>query len=165
MSSGIVRRLFISGLLAVVAPVPALAATASTTIDIRVTITAECKIVSGVALEFGSHGVLDSVADGTGSFNLVCTNGTPYDIGLGFGTSAQGSLTARYLTAGTATVSYNLYKDAAHSVLWGTVSPSDTVTGTGTGAEQVYSIYGRVPVQTTPAAGVYNDTVAITVTY
>lgn len=42
---------------------------------------------------------------------------------------------------------------------------TDTLAGTGNGNVQNLTVYGRVPPQATPAAGVYTDTVAITVTY
>ncbi|MCE3520182.1 spore coat protein U domain-containing protein, partial [Escherichia coli] len=35
----------------------------------------------------------------------------------------------------------------------------------GSGAAQPYTVYGRVPVQTTPAPGTYTDTITVTVTY
>jgi spore coat protein U-like protein len=39
------------------------------------------------------------------------------------------------------------------------------VSGTGNGAGQTITIFGRVPAQTTPAPGTYTDTVTVTVTY
>jgi spore coat protein U-like protein len=39
------------------------------------------------------------------------------------------------------------------------------VSATGNGADQTFTIYGRVPAQTTPAPGTYTDTVTVTVTY
>ena len=36
---------------------------------------------------------------------------------------------------------------------------------TGNGALQSYTIYGRVPPQTTPKPGTYADTITLTVTY
>jgi spore coat protein U-like protein len=145
-------------------PLPALAATATANMDVRVTITAECKINSGKALDFGTHGVLDAKIDDEASFNVQCTKGTPYEIGLGFGNGTQGSLTTRYLTTGTATIGYNLYKDADRKEPWGIADPNDTK-GTGNGDEQPFTVYGRIPAQTTPAAGSYTDTVAISVAY
>ena len=155
-----------SGLLAVAAPVPALAATTVASFDVRVTITAECKIGSGTNLDFGSHGVIDTSIDGSSFFNIQCTTSTPYDISLGLGTNAGSSLTSRYMTGtDAATVGYNLYKDALFTNVWGNVSPTNTVSATGNGAAQLYNVYGRIPAQTTPAAGAYTDTVAVTVTY
>lgn len=67
--------------------------------------------------------------------------------------------------AGAAVV-YGLYKDAGRSQPWGDgATPGSTVAGTGTGAAKGYTVYGRVPPQTTPTPGTYSDTVVVTVTY
>jgi len=47
----------------------------------------------------------------------------------------------------------------------GNTVSTDTVAATGNGASQSYTVYGRVPAQTTPAPGTYTDTVTVTVTY
>ncbi|RUY19730.1 spore coat U domain-containing protein, partial [Mesorhizobium sp. M7A.F.Ca.US.001.04.2.1] len=57
------------------------------------------------------------------------------------------------------------YRDTGRTQPWGITVGTDTVAGTGNGNVQNLTVYGRVPPQTTPAAGVYTDTVAITVTY
>ncbi|MGH0282297.1 spore coat protein U domain-containing protein [Sinorhizobium meliloti] len=49
--------------------------------------------------------------------------------------------------------------------MWGVTAGTDVVSGTGNGNVQNLTAYGRAPAQTTPAAGVYSDIVAITVTY
>lgn len=65
----------------------------------------------------------------------------------------------------SATVNYTIYRDAARTQVWGVTAGGDVVSGTGNGNVQNLTAYGRVPPQTTPAAGVYSDIVAITVTY
>ena len=49
--------------------------------------------------------------------------------------------------------------------MWGNTVGTDTVSATGSGASQAYTVYGRVPMQTTPAAATYTDTITVTVTY
>ena len=68
-------------------------------------------------------------------------------------------------TSGGATVTYSLYSDSGHSTVWGNTIGSDTVTGTGSGSPQSFTVYGRVPPQATAAPGTYNDTITVTVTY
>ena len=61
---------------------------------------------------------------------------------------------------------YGLYKDAERSQPWGdATTPGSTVAGSGNGAAQVLTVYGRVPPQSTPSAGSYIDTVVVTLTY
>jgi len=49
--------------------------------------------------------------------------------------------------------------------VWGNTVYIDTVSATGNGAAQSYTVYGRIPAQTTPAPNTYTDTITITVTY
>jgi spore coat protein U-like protein len=58
-----------------------------------------------------------------------------------------------------------LYRDSARSLTWGQTVGTDTAAGTGTGAAQTLTVYGRVAPQNTPAAGTYTSTVTATVTF
>ena len=63
---------------------------------------------------------------------------------------------------GATPVNYALYRDASRTLNWGNTVGTDTVSGSGNGTAQTLTVYGRVPAQTTPAAGVYNDSVTVT---
>jgi spore coat protein U-like protein len=65
----------------------------------------------------------------------------------------------------TATVNYKLYSNSGHTTNWGNTVNTDTVDITGDGASHTYTVYGRIPAQTTPAPGTYADLVTVTVTY
>jgi spore coat protein U-like protein len=129
------------------------------------TIQVQCLINSVSAINFGTVGVINSDHDQTSTLKVQCTNGTAYDIELNKGTTAGGSIAQRKLISGAETINYNLYTDPLRSAVWGETAPTDTVSGTGNGAEQTYSIYGRVSAQTTPTPNTYTDTVTVTVTY
>ena len=51
---------------------------------------------------------------------------------------------------GTNQLAYSLFRDAGRTQNWGQTIGTDTTTGTGTGANQTLTIYGRVPAQTVP---------------
>lgn len=119
--------------------------------------------VTAQNINFGSHGVLDSAVDAGGGLGITCTGGTAYSVGLNNGQTGTGP-TARRMTLGNQAITYGLYKDSARSVPWGN-SGGQLVTGSGAGAVQNIPVYGRVPAQQTPRAGVYTDTVVVTVTY
>jgi spore coat protein U-like protein len=53
----------------------------------------------------------------------------------------------------------------ARTLAWESTTGTNTAAGTGTGSGQALTIYGRVPVQTTPAQGTYTDTIIGTITY
>jgi spore coat protein U-like protein len=145
---------------------PAIAATATGNLTVRITITNECKVQTGSDLNFGSHGVIDADIDVDSSIGVQCTTGQTYDVGLGVGLGAGATTAVRKMTGpASATINYTIYRESTRTQLWGTTIPTETVSGTGNGSVQNITVYGRVPTQTTPGAGLYTDTVAITVTY
>ncbi|HJW42555.1 MAG TPA: spore coat U domain-containing protein [Rhizomicrobium sp.] len=144
---------------------PADATTTTSTFSATITIQASCQVVSGNTLAFGTHGVLVANTDTTATFTVQCSNTTPYNVGLDAGTTAGGTTTTRLMNNSGTTVSYKMYSDSGHTTNWGNVVGTDTVAGTGNGAQQTLTIYGRVPAQTTPAPATYSDTVTVTVTY
>ena len=96
---------------------------------------------------------------------MQCTNTTPYNIGLSAGTGSGSTVTTRKMTSGGATINYSLYSNAGRTTNWGDTVGVDTVSSTGNGASQGFTVYGRVTAQTTPAPSTYTDTITVTVTY
>ena len=137
------------------------AATATSTFTVQMTVTSSCVINSASTLNFGNSGVLVANVDNTSTLQVQCTNTTPYNIGLDAGTGSGATVAVRKMTNGGNTINYSLYTTAARTITVGT----DTVAGTGNGAAQSYTVYGRVPAQATPAAATYTDTITVTVTY
>jgi spore coat protein U-like protein len=142
---------------------PAVASTTSQQFQVQLQIQAQCVINTTATLNFGTAGVLG----GAGGSNVQCTNSTTYDIWLDAGTTTGGVVSQRLLNNGSTseTIKYNLYTNAGRSVIWGNTVSTDTVHATGNGAQQTYTIYGRVPGQNTPTPGTYTDTITVTVTY
>lgn len=142
-----------------------LAATATSSFTVSVTITATCVINSASALNFGTQGVLSTNKDQTSTISVTCTSTTPYNIGLDAGTGSGATVTTRKLASGGATINYTLYSDSGRTTIWGNTIGTNTVSAIGNGAAQSYTVYGRMPAQTTPAPGTYTDTITVTVTY
>jgi spore coat protein U-like protein len=66
----------------------------------------------------------------------------------------------------TDTVPYRLYRNAARSNVWGNVTGTNTVAGTGNGAAQALTVYGRVlGASTNVRPDSYRDVVTVSVTY
>ena len=143
----------------------AYALTATSTFTVSVQLNATCLINSASALTFLPQGVLSTNVNQTSTIQVTCTNTTPYNIGLDAGTGAGATVAVRKMTSGGATVNYSLYSDSGYNTVWGNTVSTDTVAGTGNGAAQNYTVYGRIPAQTTPAPGNYSDTITVTVTY
>jgi spore coat protein U-like protein len=120
--------------------------------------------VSASTVNFGSSGVLQAALDATGTISVVCTNAAPYTIALDGGMAAAADPTQRKMTRSSEEIIYGLYQNAGRNQPWGDLAGA-TVAGTGTGLSQNFTVYGRVPAQTTPSPGTYSDTVVVTLNY
>jgi spore coat protein U-like protein len=138
--------------------------TTSTSFTVTATVLTTCT-VSATNLNFGSVASLSSNVDVSSSITARCTNGTPYNLGLNAGSGSGATVANRKMTNGATTVNYSLYSNTSRTTVWGNTVGTDTVAGTGTGNNQVLTVYGRVPTQTTPAPATYTDTVTLTATY
>jgi spore coat protein U-like protein len=144
---------------------PSNALTVTSTFTTQLTVTSACVINSTSIMDFGSQGVLTANVDTTSALAVQCTNTTPYNIGLDAGLGAGATVAMRKMTNGSSTINYLLYSDSGRTTVWGNTVGTNTVGATGNGASQSYTVYGRVPAQTTPAAAAYTDTITVTVTY
>lgn len=147
-------------------PSAASAATSTGQFKVTITVQADCKLTSTTDIAFGNTGVIQAALTASGAIGVQCTNTTPYNVGLNAGVGAGATVTARKLTSGAgATIDYSLYRDTAFTQPWGDTVASNTLGGTGSGAIQTHTVYGRVPIQNTPAPGNYSDTVQVVVTF
>lgn len=135
------------------------------TLDVRITISTGCQIVSIGALDFGTLVALKSAIDATGTLQVICTEGTAYRIGLSSGAGAQATTSLRKMTSGSgATINYRLFQDSARTLNWGNDN-GDSVAFTGLGTAQSFTVYGQVPAQPAPSSGSYSDIVDVIITY
>ncbi len=140
------------------------------TFQVTATITSSCT-VSGSNLNFGS--AIDPLAvgvplDATSTLTVTCSNTTPYTVALNAGANAGGStnFTSRTMKSGSDTLGYQLYVDSGRTSVWGDgTSSSSAKNGTGTGAAQSHSVYGRIPSLANVVPGSYTDTVTVTISY
>jgi spore coat protein U-like protein len=159
-------RLLLVGSAAVM-PTLASAQPASSTLSVNATVTANCT-VSTNSLSFGNVNTISGANfDQSGGINVLCTNGTPWEASAGLGAGTGASFASRVMTSGVNTLSYNLYTDAARSTVWGDgTGTTAELAGTGSGSLQTVTVYGRVGSgQSSVPAGVYADTVSVTVSY
>jgi spore coat protein U-like protein len=119
-------------------------------------------LVTAQDINFGSHGVIISNIDAMGEISVTCTKGAPYTISLDGGTTG-GTPTARKMSKGAEQITYGLYRNAGRTLGWGQTNNVDNVAGMGTGIQENYTVYARVPPQPTPSPGVYTDTIVVTI--
>ncbi len=138
--------------------------TGNTTFSVTATVQATCTI-SATNLAFGTYGGVQ--LDGTSTITATCTNTTPYQIGFNDGANASG-IAGNWNMLGAsagALLSYKLYQDAGRTVLEGNTQGTNTLTGTGSGAPQFFTVYGRIPAGQFVAPDTYTDTVNLTLYY
>jgi spore coat protein U-like protein len=142
---------------------PAVAATVTTTFGVTATVQATC-LVSAASLAFGTY--TGAVVDTASTVSVTCTNTTPYNVGLSVGLATGATVTTRKMTGpASALLSYSLFSDSSRTLNWGQTIGTDTVTGTGNGAAQAISVFGRLTAGQFVAPGAYTDTITATVTY
>jgi len=152
-----------AGLCLMVCMAPAAnAGSASADLGVSATVPPACAITVPTPVVFGQY--TGSEIKVTGTINANCVSGTPWTIALGPGNGAGATVTNRTMTSGAFSLAYALYKDAAYSQNWGNTG-SDTVSGTGTGADQPQTVYARIAAGLSPAPGDYTDTVTATITF
>lgn len=141
--------------------------TSSFNVLLQINETCDVSSTAPTDLDFGTATLLTGNLDQTSTITVLCTTGTDFDIGLDAGSheSTPDDITTRRMTDGSAHVGYQLYQDAGRTTVWGNTVSTNTVSSSGTGNTQGFTVYGRVPAQTTPPAGSYSDSVTVTVTY
>jgi len=125
-----------------------------------------CRITT-VPLAFGTYLPGNTAAhDVTGEVEVSCRGRqASFQIAISPGTS--GSFTTRLMVSASHQLLYNLYRDPAHTLIWGD-GTGGTALNSGdmsrNGREDfVLPIYGRIPPQQSVGAGLYSDEVIITV--
>lgn len=130
-----------------------------------------------VSLSLGAYdGFQPTPLDSSGVFVVSCTRSggpptTTVTVGIGPSTVSGTIATRRLrLVAGTDLLAYNLYRDAGRSLVWGdtlgvnTVAQNLSIPNNTTGT-LTYTIFGRVDSLQDVRAGVYNDSLTVTVTF
>lgn len=151
---------------------PSCAAMPNTYSQNRISVSATASVKQGCTLDqvsdldFGQHSPALSPqlsATAISTLSVTCPVNTSFSVALGNGLHSQQSVRQLCNTADNQCVSYQLYQDAAHSVVW-----NDTNTQTvrsATGNSQNLVVYGVLPAQNWPTAGNYTDTVTVTLRY
>lgn len=138
--------------------------TASFSFSVLADVVPDC-LVTAEDLDFGTTGLLNSAIDATSQIDVTCTANSAFDIGLGYGFYGTGPGDRKMQDTGGNQIWYGLFRDAARSLSWGELGDGAAQPGTGSGAAQSFTVYGRVPAQATPPPGNYSDTIIVTITY
>ncbi|KAF1055652.1 MAG: hypothetical protein GAK43_00447 [Stenotrophomonas maltophilia] len=150
----------------------------TTTFNVLLAVTKACTITAAAAtnVDFGTAAASTTTPTlAQGTVTAQCSVLTPYTIALNAGSNAgtAGDVTTRRMKNTNAAVTtnnyvgYQLYQDAARTLVWGATTGTNTQAGLGTGLAVPYIVYGQIANLSTnnTATGSYSDTVTATITY
>lgn len=134
---------------------------------VQAVVNSDCRIDSASTMDFGTvFQTLNQNVDSTSTITVTCNGGqgaNGYRVGLGNGQNVNGQQ-RRMKGPSSGYINYELYRDAQRSSRWGN-DYNTSLPGVGNGLPQALTVYGRVPPQTAPGAGLYSDTVTVTISY
>jgi spore coat protein U-like protein len=135
--------------------------TTQTTFRVSATVNAVCEVAAS-DLQFGAYTAQSGTPlQGTTLLRATCTPNTTYYVGLDQGQAPGATVNQRKMVSGANNLSYQLYSDAAHTVIWGNTTGTDTVTGVGNGLAQDHTVFGSIPASQVIPAGEYADTITV----
>lgn len=120
-----------------------------------------CNLIAATDINFGQINDLSQDVNSASTVTLSCPLNTSWKVSLDQGLHYNG--TTRRMRNGTGYIAYGLYQDANNTQTW-----TNTATAQGTGSNGIQSIhiYGKVKKSSViPAAGEYQDTITVTLTY
>ncbi len=145
------------------ASVDAHAAGDSGTLDVRVEVEVTCTVTSS-SIDFGTYvsGQRDPLlAEGSIGYDDCPASDLLIELDGGQGGAAKTRMMA---SGGGERIAYELYKDDARKTVWRTGKAGQTITLTDRGSGTV-PVYGSIPGRQSVPAGVYVDTVNITLSF
>ncbi|WP_181952574.1 Csu type fimbrial protein [Vulcaniibacterium gelatinicum] len=141
----------------------------------------DCRLTTN-PLAFGTYDPVETVAplDASTQFLVDCRDPSRVTFTATLSPGNSGTYTPRELRLGTSRLPYNLYRDAARTIVFGdgtggtqaavcrTGTTGNGCTGSnppGPDRRATVPVYGRIPLGADPAAGPHSDTIIVTVTF
>lgn len=119
--------------------------------------------VSATDLAFGTiNPLISGATDSASSITVTCPSSTSYSITLSAG---NGTYAERELHSGTHVLSYNIYTDAARTIVWGDGTGGVAVEGTADSDGTIHTAYGRVPHDPAAVPASYADSIVVTISF
>ncbi|WP_126174703.1 Csu type fimbrial protein [Tsuneonella rigui] len=144
---------------------PALAGQATNTVDAKVTVVSGCSLQTSDLMFVAPNPLIGLIIDSSTNLTVKCTPNTDYSIDIDDGAQPQATNKRRMISAGGATIPYNVYFNAARTAVWGKGAGKNFAGNSGTGAAQSIPVYGRVTIAALIPAGGYKDTLTVTLNF
>jgi spore coat protein U-like protein len=136
--------------------------------DVTATVVANCRLVVP-PLSFGTYDPLAAnaaqPADAAVDVTINCTRNTVASLSFDLGIH---SLTGGDRAMGgpsTSTLRYQIYRDAARSLVWSQGSHGLRITAHGVGVPDQFTVFGRIPPSQDVDPGAYSDVLTATVDF
>jgi spore coat protein U-like protein len=130
---------------------------------------ATCSILNTSGVAFGAYDTFSTMpVDSTGLVSFRCTGVAQGDmLSIELGRGGTGTFLPRAMIYGRWRLEYNLFLDAARTVVWGDGTSGTSVYSVHTVEGQSVSvpIFGRALPRQNVAPGVYNDLIVLTMNY
>lgn len=122
--------------------------------------------ISVTGVNFGSYNVFGtSPVDSTGSVSFACGTSVR-NITVTLSTGQSSTYNPRTMIKAGEALSYNLYRNAARTNIWGNGTSGTSQFSVGNPADNTtLTIYGRIPAAQDVSAGSYADTVTATINF
>jgi len=147
---------------------PLRAETAESSLAVTVSVSQNCR-VAVADLPFGNYDPLlthtTTSLDATSRLEVSCTKNIPLTVTLGSGENQAGPEATRQMAQGAQRLTYELFRNPSRTQAWGRGEPGVRLRGTGRGAPDVLTIYGRIPAGQVVLAGYYADTIVATLEF
>lgn len=162
------RLIAAAALLTITAVAAAAAATTTATFQVTANVPGQCS-VSATTLSFGSLAALNTQTpvDTQSTVTVHCMPNTPWTAGMNVGTGPNATFGVRRMIGpNSTTLGYNVFRsanDRTADLPWDEANAVRS--GIGTGQADVSDVFGRVYPAQLPAAGMYGDTITVTLTF
>lgn len=152
-------------------PALSLAASRFQPMPVQAQVNANCNFTSSNTMDFLSYDPTGANATaplgGTVVVSVRCTRGATVTIGIDTGANAANAPagSTRAMKLGTNYLGYDFYQDSTYATLWTNSGPGLYSFVSPSNAPNPVTVFGKVPGGQDVSAGLYQDTVQVTVNY
>jgi spore coat protein U-like protein len=136
--------------------------------DVTATVIFNCRLIVP-PLSFGSYDPLaanaSQPADASAVVSVTCTRSTPAALSFDFGLHPAGATERAMKGPGPEALRYQIYRDAAHSQVWGRGGDAMQLLSKGIAQPDQFTVFGRIPPQQETEPGAYSDVLTAAVDF
>lgn len=136
--------------------------------EVTATVVPNCRLVVP-PLSFGTYDPLDGhsvqPADASTVISVTCTRNTGAAVSFDFGMNSTSGPDRGMSGAGSDVLRYQIYRDAARSLVWSRGADALQVVSRGVSSSELLTVFGRIPPNQEAAPGAYSDLLTATVDF